>query len=63
MRMVEAASSNPHEAFLTCLAGDRVQVRSAGGVPAGQVNPAVVEAMKETGIDICAEIPGGWPVP
>jgi protein-tyrosine-phosphatase len=44
-------------AFLTHLAGDRVRVRSAGSAPAGRVNPAVVEAMREVGIDLSAEIP------
>ncbi|MCG0287668.1 arsenate reductase ArsC [Streptomyces sp. PSAA01] len=44
-------------AFLTHLAGDRVEVRSAGSAPAEHVNPAVVEAMAEAGIDIAAEIP------
>jgi protein-tyrosine-phosphatase len=44
-------------AFLTHLAGDKVEVRSAGSAPAEKVNPAVVEAMKEVGIDIAAETP------
>lgn len=44
-------------AFLTHLAGDKVEVRSAGSAPADTVNPAVVEAMKEVGIDISAETP------
>jgi protein-tyrosine-phosphatase len=44
-------------AFLAHLAGDRVQVRSAGSAPAGTLNPAVVEAMAEVGIDITAEVP------
>jgi protein-tyrosine-phosphatase len=44
-------------AFLTHLGQDRVQVRSAGSAPAGAVNPAVVEAMREAGIDISAETP------
>jgi protein-tyrosine-phosphatase len=44
-------------AFLAHLAGDRVEVRSAGSVPADAVNPAVVEAMREVGIDISAETP------
>ena len=39
------------------LAGDRVAVRSAGSDPAGQVNPAAVEAMEEIGVDISAELP------
>ncbi|MFF3668610.1 arsenate reductase ArsC [Microtetraspora malaysiensis] len=44
-------------AFLTHLAPGRVRVHSAGSAPADGVNPAVVEAMKEVGIDISAEIP------
>src|SRR2546423_14624910 len=38
-------------------AGDRVTVISAGSEPADQLNPAVVEAMEEIGIDISAESP------
>ncbi|WP_425547809.1 phosphotyrosine protein phosphatase [Actinocorallia longicatena] len=44
-------------AFLTHIAGDRIEVRSAGSAPADSVNPAVVEAMAEVGIDITAETP------
>jgi arsenate reductase (thioredoxin) len=43
--------------FLRRLAGDRVEVLSAGSEPADQVNPAAVEAMREVGIDIAAEKP------
>ncbi|GAB7028690.1 arsenate reductase ArsC [Streptomyces sp. NPDC021749] len=52
-----AGRSQMAAAFLTHLAGDKVQVRSAGSAPADAVNPAVVEAMKESGIDISAETP------
>ncbi|AGP55625.1 arsenate reductase ArsC [Streptomyces rapamycinicus] len=52
-----AGRSQMAAAFLTHLAGDRIEVRSAGSAPAGHVNPAVVEAMAEVGIDIAAEIP------
>ncbi|MEW5354840.1 arsenate reductase ArsC [Streptomyces sp. 16-176A] len=52
-----AGRSQMAAAFLTHLAGDRVQVRSAGSAPADTVNPAVVEAMAEVGIDIAAEAP------
>jgi protein-tyrosine-phosphatase len=52
-----AGRSQMAAAFLTRFAGDRVQVRSAGSAPADAVNPAVVAAMKETGIDISAETP------
>src|SRR3954466_4935946 len=38
-------------------AGDRIRVISAGSEPADQLNPAVVEAMEEVGIDISAERP------
>ncbi|MDX3074259.1 arsenate reductase ArsC [Streptomyces sp. NPDC088354] len=52
-----AGRSQMAAAFLTHLAGDRVEVRSAGSAPADTVNPAVVDAMKEAGIDISAEVP------
>jgi arsenate reductase (thioredoxin) len=52
-----AGRSQMAAAFLTHLAGDRVEVRSAGSSPADTVNPAVVEAMAELGIDISAETP------
>ncbi|WP_423834975.1 phosphotyrosine protein phosphatase [Streptomyces manipurensis] len=44
-------------AFLSHLAGDRIEVRSAGSAPADRVNPAVGEAMAEVGVDISAESP------
>ncbi|GHK02599.1 arsenate reductase [Streptomyces sp. Y2F8-2] len=52
-----AGRSQMAAAFLTHLAGDRVEVRSAGSAPADTVNPAVVEAMAELDIDISAEVP------
>lgn len=52
-----AGRSQMAAAWLTHLAGDRVEVRSAGSAPADEVNPAVVEAMREVGIDITAETP------
>ncbi|MFE4861440.1 arsenate reductase ArsC [Streptomyces sp. NPDC056670] len=52
-----AGRSQMAAAFLTHLAGDRVEVRSAGSAPADSVNPAVVVAMREVGIDISAETP------
>ncbi|MFF4169481.1 arsenate reductase ArsC [Streptomyces sp. NPDC001744] len=52
-----AGRSQMAAAFLTHLGADRVQVRSAGSAPASTVNPAVVEAMRESGIDISAEAP------
>ncbi|QFR02255.1 arsenate reductase ArsC [Streptomyces phaeolivaceus] len=52
-----AGRSQMGAAFLAHLGGDRVEVRSAGSAPADSVNPAVVEAMKEVGIDISARTP------
>ncbi|MEV0611736.1 arsenate reductase ArsC [Nonomuraea sp. NPDC050404] len=52
-----AGRSQMAAAFLTHLAGDRIRVRSAGSAPADQVNPAVVTAMAEAGIDLTGEIP------
>lgn len=52
-----AGRSQMAAAFLTHLAGDRVEVRSAGSAPADSINPAVVEALKEVGIDISKEQP------
>jgi protein-tyrosine-phosphatase len=47
-----AGRSQMAQGFLTHLAGDRVEVRSSGTMPADQVNPSAVEAMRELGIDI-----------
>ena len=39
------------------IAAGRVHVRSAGSQPAEQINPRVVEAMSEVGVDISKEFP------
>ena len=52
-----AGRSQMAAAFLTHLAGDRIEVRSAGSSPANSINPSVVEALKEVGIDISNEQP------
>jgi arsenate reductase len=36
---------------------DRIHVRSAGSTPAEKINPAVVEAMQELGVDMGEEFP------
>lgn len=43
--------------FLTYLAGDAIEVRSAGSAPADQLNPAAVAAMAEVDIDISGQSP------
>ncbi|MFJ5938399.1 arsenate reductase ArsC [Streptomyces sp. NPDC003444] len=52
-----AGRSQMAAALLARLGGDRVEVRSAGSAPADAVNPAVVAAMAEVGVDIAAATP------
>ncbi|MEV5201297.1 arsenate reductase ArsC [Streptomyces sp. NPDC053720] len=52
-----AGRSQMAAAFLSRLGRGRVEVRSAGSAPADAVNPAVVEAMAEVGIDLSAQLP------
>lgn len=52
-----AGRSQMAAGFLREIAGDRIEVRSAGSMPADQINPTAVEAMSELGIDITAEQP------
>ncbi|MEV6095917.1 MULTISPECIES: arsenate reductase ArsC [unclassified Nocardia] len=52
-----AGRSQMAQGFLTHLAGDAIEVRSAGTAPAETINPAAVEAMAELGIDITAQTP------
>jgi len=52
-----AGRSQMAAAFLRELAGDTVEVRSAGTAPAAAVNPVVVAVMHEAGIDISAQVP------
>lgn len=52
-----AGRSQMAAALLSRMAGDRIEVRSAGTQPADQVNPAAIAAMAELGIDITAASP------
>ncbi|MFD8008861.1 arsenate reductase ArsC [Streptomyces sp. NPDC058955] len=52
-----AGRSQMAAGFLSHLAGDRVEVRSAGSLPGDRVNPAAVEAMREVGVDISTAAP------
>ena len=52
-----AGRSQMAAGFLSHLAGDRIEVRSAGSVPGDRVNPAAVEAMAEVGVDIADQKP------
>ena len=52
-----AGRSQMAAGFLTALSGGQVEVRSAGSLPADQVNPAAIAAMAEAGVDISAQQP------
>ena len=52
-----AGRSQMAAGFLRHLAGDRIEVRSAGSMPAAEINPVAVAAMREVGIDITTEQP------
>ena len=52
-----AGRSQMAAGWLRHLAGDAVEVRSAGSAPADQINPSAVAAMAEVGIDIAANTP------
>jgi protein-tyrosine-phosphatase len=52
-----AGRSQMAAALMARHAGGRVRVRSAGSDPGDVVNPAVVEAMAEIGIDVSAAVP------
>jgi len=52
-----AGRSQMAAGYLTHLAGDAIEVRSAGSAPANSINPVVVEAMREEGIDLTEQKP------
>jgi len=52
-----AGRSQMAAGFLQHLAGDRIDVISAGSQPADRVNAVAVEAMAEVGIDLTREVP------
>ena len=55
---VHNAGRSQMAAVLTShLSGGRVSVRSAGSAPADEINPRVVEAMAELGLDLSNEFP------
>jgi arsenate reductase len=52
-----AGRSQMAAALLSRMAGDRIEVRSAGTEPADRINPVAIEAMAEVGIDITTAAP------
>ena len=55
--MHNAGRSQMAAGWLRHLAGDAVEVRSAGSMPGDRINPSAVEAMREVGIDITDQRP------
>ena len=52
-----AGRSQMAAGYLQALAGDRIQVLSAGTQPKNEVNPSAIAAMAEEGIDIANNVP------
>ncbi len=52
-----AGRSQMAAGFLQTLAGDRIEVLSAGSAPKDEINPVAVEVMAEVGIDIAGRTP------
>jgi len=52
-----AGRSQMAAGYLSHLAGDRIDVLSAGSEPGDQINPIAVQAMAEEGIDITRAVP------
>lgn len=55
-----AGRSQMAAGWLRHLAGDAVEVFSGGSNPGPETNPGAVQAMREVGIDIAAELPKPW---
>jgi len=55
-----AGRSQMAAGWLRHLAGHRVEVFSGGSEPSASLNPAVVEAMAEVGIDLSGQVPTRW---
>ena len=55
-----AGRSQMAAAIMRDLAGEQVRVLSRGSEPAASLNPAVVAAMDELGIDIRDQVPQRW---
>jgi arsenate reductase len=52
-----AGRSQMAAGYLTHLAGDRIEILSAGSAPADSINPVAIQVMSEEGIDISGEQP------
>jgi arsenate reductase len=52
-----AGRSQMAAGYLQAIAGDRVQVLSAGSEPKDEINPVAIEVMAEDGVDIASNQP------
>ena len=52
-----AGRSQMAAGWLRAIAGDRVEVLSAGSAPKDEINPVAVQAMAEEGVDIANNVP------
>ena len=52
-----AGRSQMAAAYLSALSKGAIEVRSAGSAPADAINPAVVQVMREEGIDLAGQTP------
>jgi arsenate reductase len=52
-----AARSQMAAALVAHLSGGRVEAHSAGSAPSEEIDPAVIEAMREVGLDLAGEFP------
>jgi arsenate reductase len=47
------------QGFAEVFGGEKVEVYSAGSIPSSQIDPIVIEVMKEKGIDVSGRRPKG----
>ena len=52
-----AGRSQMAAGLVTLRSANRIRVRSAGSAPASEINPAVIQAMAEVGVDLSEEYP------
>ena len=54
-----SARSQMAQGFAEVFGGEKVEVYSAGSIPSSQIDPIVIEVMKEKGIDLSSKRPKG----
>jgi len=54
-----ARRSQMAQGFAEVFGGEKVEVYSAGSIPSSQIDPIVIEVMKEKGIDLSSKRPKG----